>query len=85
MPALYEGVTKEAMPVNAMTTTIGVETRPARTAASPMINAPTILTAGPTALGKRKPASRSNSKVASSKKASTKAGKGISLPGGGNG
>lgn len=76
-PALYTGMLNEQIPVKATTTTIGVETRPAETAASPMTRAPTILMAGPMARGIRSPASRRISKVTSIKKASRKVGKGI--------
>ena len=60
-PALYCGIMKEAIPVMATTMTIGAETRPADVAACPMTSAPTMLTAAPTCLGNRTPASRSAS------------------------
>ncbi|MNJ60002.1 hypothetical protein D3C77_557100 [compost metagenome] len=55
---------------------MGAETMPARTADSPITNAPTILTVEPTGLGKRMPASLSASNMTSINNASTTAGKG---------
>ena len=71
------GSTKEHRAVSATMMTIGAPISPARTADSPMTSAPTMLTAWPTALGKRSPASRmiSNRKWMSS--ASTVRGKGV--------
>ncbi|MNI98274.1 hypothetical protein D3C73_1570910 [compost metagenome] len=67
----------EAIPVIATTMTMGGETSPAEMAACPMTRAPTMLTADPTCLGRRSPASRRASNMISISKASTKTGKGI--------
>lgn len=64
------------MAVKATTITISGDTNPARIAASPTINAPTILTAEPITLGSLRPASRRVSKANSMPKASTNAGNG---------
>ncbi len=58
----YCGIEKEAIPVNATTTTMIGEAIPALMAASPITKAPTMLTAEPTDLGNRSPASRNSSK-----------------------
>ncbi len=57
--------------------TTGAETIPAVTAASPMISAPTMVTAEPTSFGRRSPASRTASKASSISTVSTMVGKGI--------
>ncbi|MDF2652586.1 MAG: hypothetical protein K0Q73_8391, partial [Paenibacillus sp.] len=44
---LYRGMINDEIPAVATTITIGAEMIPARTAASPMTNAPTTLTRGP--------------------------------------
>ena len=72
-----EGITKELMAVRATIITMGAPISPARTADSPMTNAPTILTACPTALGKRSPASRMTSNRKWINRASTTRGKGV--------
>ncbi|MNY52912.1 hypothetical protein D3C86_1886290 [compost metagenome] len=78
MLAGYCGIINEEIPVMATTITIGAETSPAWIAAWPITSAPTILTAEPTCLGSRTPASRNASKVTSIIRASSSAGNGIS-------
>ena len=60
----------------AITITIAVENIRAVTPASPMTNAPTMLTAAPIARGIRTPASRTISNTPSMRRASTNVGKG---------
>ncbi|MNC40325.1 hypothetical protein D3C75_890220 [compost metagenome] len=74
---LKRGMVKDAIPVNETTITIGAETIPAWTAACPITSAPRMLTAWPTVLGRRMPASRRASKATSIINASTIAGKGM--------
>ncbi len=74
---LNEGVAKDATPVPATTITMIDDTEPDLIAASPNTSTPTILTAGPTSLGRRMPASRTTSNVSSIIRASDNAGKGI--------
>ena len=70
-------MTKEQMPVRAeMMTTAGL-TRPASTAAEPMMMPPTIPMVALTGEGRRTPASRSNSKANSIEITSTATEKGI--------
>ncbi len=74
---LYLGIENDAMPVLATMMTIGAEINPARTAASPITIAPTMLTAEPIARGKRKPASRNPSNMISIINVSKKVGNGM--------
>ena len=62
---LKVGLEKEAIAVKATIMTTPGDTIPARIAASPRINAPTMLMAGPMARGRRNPASLRISKAAS--------------------
>lgn len=73
----HSGVTNSDMAVMATVITMGAPTKPADTAASPMTNAPTMLTACPIGRGSRRPASRRISNASSSNSASIKAGKGV--------
>ncbi len=77
MEALKAGRAKVEMAVMATTITMLGETSPARMDASPITRPPTMLTACPTVLGSRTPASRSTSNIASIKSASATAGKGM--------
>ncbi|MPN14569.1 hypothetical protein SDC9_161896 [bioreactor metagenome] len=77
LESLWEGTRKPATAVMATVMTMGAPTIPALTAASPMINAPTMLMAWPTGRGKRTPASRRISKAKIMINASTKTGKGV--------
>ena len=55
MDMLYMGLINEAMAVAATTITSADDTKPAETAASPKINAPTMLMAEPMGLGSLSP------------------------------
>ena len=73
------GTAKVQIAVNAMTITIVELTRPAFTAASPIIKAPTMLIAGPITRGSLIPDSLNISKKNIIKRVSSKVGKGISF------
>ncbi|CJG70803.1 Uncharacterised protein [Streptococcus pneumoniae] len=76
IPTLYCGIENDEMAVKATTITkIGL-TIPACTAASPMINPPTMPIAGPIGFGNRSPASLKISIDSSINKASIRAGNG---------